>query len=321
VILAVAATPLLFLSGLVGELARPLAVSYLVALLAALLVALILTPALALLLLGRAPLHRPESARSGWIRRGYDALAARVLVRPGRVLIGAGVVLLAALAALPQLPSRSFPARPPGPEPAAALGGRARYGAAGAGADHRTGRQRAAQGAGGTRRRRARRPGHYGDQIVGANDAELWITIAPTADYDTTVAGIKEVINGYPGFAADLRGYPAQRLHDVQAGTADDLVVRVFGEDLDVLRTKAEQVRQLLAGTRGVSTPKVDLPAVEPTVEIEVDLAAAQKVGSSRVTSAGPPRSCSPVCSSATSSRTRRSSTWWSGAHPPPGRA
>jgi Cu/Ag efflux pump CusA len=55
--------------------------------------------------------------------------------------------------------------------------------------------------------------------------------------------------------------------------------VRVFGQDLDVLRSKAEEVRRLLSGVRGVVSPQLDLPAAQPTIEIEVNLAAAQHYG------------------------------------------
>jgi Cu/Ag efflux pump CusA len=55
--------------------------------------------------------------------------------------------------------------------------------------------------------------------------------------------------------------------------------VRVFGEDLQVLRGKAEEVRRAIGGIDGVVSPRVDVQAQEPTVEIEVDLAAARRLG------------------------------------------
>ncbi len=44
-----------------------------------------------------------------------------------------------------------------------------------------------------------------GDQIVGANSGELWVSIDPGADYDATVAAVKRVVDGYPGLS---RGRP-----------------------------------------------------------------------------------------------------------------
>jgi Cu/Ag efflux pump CusA len=57
------------------------------------------------------------------------------------------------------------------------------------------------------------------------------------------------------------------------------VVVRVYGQNPQVLRDKADEVRREIAGIDGVVSPRVDSQAVEPTVEVEVDLAAAQRQG------------------------------------------
>jgi Cu/Ag efflux pump CusA len=46
-----------------------------------------------------------------------------------------------------------------------------------------------------------------------------------------------------------------------------------------VLHAKAEEVRRAIAGVDGVAAPHVDVQATEPTVEIEVDLASAERYG------------------------------------------
>ena len=63
------------------------------------------------------------------------------------------------------------------------------------------------------------------------------------------------------------------------SGQAGDLVVRVYGPDLDVLQRKAEQVRAMLANVPGLAAPAVRLTPRQPTVDIRVKLAAAQKYG------------------------------------------
>ncbi|MGH3093924.1 MAG: efflux RND transporter permease subunit, partial [Gaiellaceae bacterium] len=112
---------------------------------------------------------------------------------------------------------------------------------------------------------------------VSVNSAELWVSIDPDADYDETVASVKEVVAGYPGLAQDVQAFSNERADDALAGAEDDFVVRVYGEDLDVLRVKAHEVQQLLSGIDGVDGEHVQLPAVEPTLEVEVDLLAAQR--------------------------------------------
>jgi Cu/Ag efflux pump CusA len=56
-------------------------------------------------------------------------------------------------------------------------------------------------------------------------------------------------------------------------------VVRVFGQNLDVLRREANRVRQMMAGVDGVVDPRVELPAQQPTLQIAVDLDKARREG------------------------------------------
>jgi Cu/Ag efflux pump CusA len=87
------------------------------------------------------------------------------------------------------------------------------------------------------------------------------------------------VVDGYPGLDGEVLTYPKKRIDDVLGGRDDDLVVRIYGQDLDVLRAKAEEVRKLVAGIDGTADEQVERLVEEPTLEIEVDLARARKVG------------------------------------------
>ena len=66
---------------------------------------------------------------------------------------------------------------------------------------------------------------------------------------------------------------------DVLTGSAEPLVVRVYGQDLDVLRGETSEVRDLVDGVEGVVDPRIELPSVQPNLEIEVDLERAQRQG------------------------------------------
>jgi CzcA family heavy metal efflux pump len=278
-IIAVATVPLFFLGGLAGSFSRPLAVSYLMAVLASMAVALVATPALAVLLLAKAPPPRRQSPLARWLERGHSAALTRLVSRPRHGYVAVGVVALAGCALLPGIGGRSML---PSLEDRELL-------------IHW-------QGAPGTSQPEMSRitalvtkelrsvPGvrdvgaHLGravtsDQVVDVDSAELWVTVDPKADYGRTVAAIRQVIGGYPGLRHQLLTYPEERIRQVQTGANDPLVVRVYGQDLQVLRGKAEEVRRLVAGVDGVASPHVDAQAVEPTVEIEVDLAAAQERG------------------------------------------
>jgi CzcA family heavy metal efflux pump len=277
-VLLVLAAPFLFLPGVTGAFSRPLAISFIVAALASTLVALTVTPALALVLLARAP-DRREPPFTRWVRRGYEMVMIRASNRPRAVFAGIAVVLLAGLAVLPLLGGR--PLLPPIHDRSIVISLTGTPGMSGTEmarmASQASAELRAIPGVRGA-------GAHVGraitsDETDGVNAGELWLTIDPAADYDRTVARIRAVVAGYPGFASEVTDYPEQQVKEATTGAGGDVVVRVYGPDLAVLRAKAEEVRRLLAGTRGIVAPKVDLPPEEPTVQIEVSLTAAQKYG------------------------------------------
>jgi Cu/Ag efflux pump CusA len=117
------------------------------------------------------------------------------------------------------------------------------------------------------------------DQVVGISSGEIWIRIAPDADYETTFAAINKAAGAYGGLEPSLITYPEKRVGEVLTGSPKDVVVRVYGEQAKALRTQAEMIRSALANTTGLVDLELELPEEEPTVEIQVNLAAAERVG------------------------------------------
>jgi len=278
-IVLVAVVPAFFLTGVIGSFARPLVVAYALAVLASMVVALTVTPALALLLFARARLDRREPAATRWLRRVYDAALLPVLHRPLRALLAAAVVALAGLAVVPQLWGNSMV---PSLQDRDVL----IHWEGAPGTSHQEMNRITALASRELRSVPGVRNvgGHVGravtsDQVVGINAGELWVNIDPKADYQATTAAIQQVIDGYPGLSREVLTYPEERIRKALTGSDEAVVVRVYGQDLEVLRDKAEEVRESLSQIDGVVAPHVDLQAEEPTVEVEVDLAEALEHG------------------------------------------
>ena len=136
------------------------------------------------------------------------------------------------------------------------------------------------------------------DQVVTIDSGTLWVTIADDADYDETVGAIAAVADGDSTVEAEVLTYSEQVIRSVAAlddratatrgggdaldaltGADEPVVVRIYGKDLERLRDKAEEVRRAITDIPGVVGPRVDSRARQPTVEVEVDLAAARKHG------------------------------------------
>ena len=269
--------PFLFLGSVVTAFSSPLVLAFALAVLSSMVVSFLLTPTLGVLLLRGRGERRPGPLTRGTRRifdRGFAAIA-----RPGRAWALAGVLVLALLAIIPQAGNGSL--LPALQDRNLLLHVQALPGTSLIEMDRIT----AAAGNELQTLPGVRSVGtHVGraigsDQLTNVNSAEVWITLDDQADYARTKAAITTVMHGYPGLRTDLVTYPGDRLGQVTAEQRDDLVVRVYGADLNVLQQKAGDVRAMLARVSGVAHPVVRPIPQQPTVTVKVNLAAAQKYG------------------------------------------
>jgi CzcA family heavy metal efflux pump len=277
-IVVLAIGPVFFMEGVAGAFFHPLALSYTLALLASLVVALTVTPVLSLLLFGLAPLPQRESPAVRWLQGVYARSLAPIMRTPQLAYLMVALIAAVGLAALPFLGQSLLPTLR---DPNLLI----RWEGA-PGTSHPETNRLATL----TAQELLNLPGvenvgaHLGravtgDEIVGVNASALWVSLDPTADYDTTVARVQEAIAGYPGLVRDTLSYLQERVRTALTGTSDAIVVRLYGHDLAILRSKAQEVQQALAGIEGITDLHLQLQAEEPTVEIEVDLAKAQPYG------------------------------------------
>jgi Cu/Ag efflux pump CusA len=117
------------------------------------------------------------------------------------------------------------------------------------------------------------------DELNGVNFGENWISVAPEADYNGTIDAIEGVVYGYPGLFHNVETYLNERIDEVLSGSSQTFVVRIYGPDLRVIHTKAEEVRDSLQGIAGIVDLNVQLQSEVPQIQVEVDLAAAQRYG------------------------------------------
>jgi CzcA family heavy metal efflux pump len=277
-IILVSTVPIFLLSGLTGSFFRPMAFAYGLAILASLLVALTVIPALALVLLARAPIERRESPLVLWLQRGYTGLLGRIVPRPAMAYATVVLVIAGGLFIVPQLGQSLLPSFKERDflmhwvlQPGASREESVRI------AIQASKELRAIPG---VRNFGAHiGQGTLSDEVVGMNFGENWISIDPNVDYDKTVAAVKEVVDGYPGLQRDVQTYLKERTKEVLTGSSDSIIVRIYGDDLDVLRDKANEVKDLMGGIDGIIEEHVTLQADVPQVQVEVDLAKASEYG------------------------------------------
>ena len=268
--------PMVTTGGVFGAFFPTIALSYAIAIVAAMVVALLVTPSLALLLGGSsvgAPslLDRAVAPRfAGTIGRTIRTPAVALVIGGLVAVAGLGSVLTLQRSTMPSFKDTNLLVHVSG-APSTSLEEMQRV------SSLMAEDVRAIEGV-------TNVGAHVGravtsDQAVGTNAGQLWITVDPDQDYDAIVASIQEVAGGYPGLATDVVTYPNARVDEVLPDAEAPVVVRVYGQDYDVLAAEAEEVRSMLTRIDGTSEPQVRQPSEEPTVEIETDLAAAQRHG------------------------------------------
>jgi CzcA family heavy metal efflux pump len=283
-----AIVPIVVMEGRPGAFFDPLVLAYALAIGASLVTAMTLGPALAFLLFSRGRPPRREAPLVRALLPRYGQTLARAVRRPPAVLVAAGVALLLGLLTIPLFDVSLIPtlkdkdvlvrldAQPGTSNPRMVQISR----------DLGT-KLRGIDGVENVGSHVGRAV--TGDQVVDVNSSELWVSIDSGADYDATLASIEKAVEGAPAVGRDVVTYSAQKIRDVGAidqgdnpatgdglavltGSDKPLVVRVYGQNLDTLRTQAERVKQIVSQVDGVKAPRVDLPAAQPEVQIETDL-------------------------------------------------
>ncbi|HEY1367618.1 MAG TPA: efflux RND transporter permease subunit, partial [Gaiellaceae bacterium] len=277
-IIVLAVMPVFFITSVSGAFFRPLVTSYGLAVLASMAIALTVTPALALLLLGRAPLAEKQPPLVRVLQRGYTAALDRVLRAPIIVIAATAATLVAGVAVTPYLGESLFPTfkerdflalwvtRPgTGHQEVVRIVERASRdlraipGVRGFGAHI----GRAVQG----------------EEVNGINFAEDWLSLSPHADYDKTLTRIRDTVAAYPGLFREQTTYLNERIDEVLAGSSEAITVRIFGPNLETLRDKAHQVHAALKGIKGLVDLRTELQVDVPYIRVEPDLDKAAHYG------------------------------------------
>jgi cobalt-zinc-cadmium resistance protein CzcA len=85
------------------------------------------------------------------------------------------------------------------------------------------------------------------------------------------VEEIERISGAVPGSLYEFTQPIQMRFNELIAGVRADLAVKVFGDDMDLLFEKAEQVEQILAKIDGASDVKVEQVSGLPMISIEPD--------------------------------------------------
>lgn len=271
VIIVLVLLPLFFLPGIEGRLMQPLAVAYIVSLLASMLVSVTVTPVMCYYLLPRIKgLDHGDTKVQAWVKARYQSGLANVLARPKAWITAGAVATVLAAIAVPFFPTTFLP---PFNEGVALVGLRLNPGTTLA-ETTRIGAVAEVQLAGvpevehvGRRSGRAELDEH----AEGVHVSELDVKLKRSdRSVEEIYADLRSRVSSLP--AAIGIGQPiSHRIDHMLSGVRTQIAIKIYGDDLDVLRGQAEALRQSLSRLEGVVDLEVEKQVLTPQIKVRVD--------------------------------------------------
>jgi CzcA family heavy metal efflux pump len=245
-IVALVFVPVLMMTGVQGKLFSPLAIAFLLATLASLVVALTATPALCYLMLSRIEPHS-EPRYVVWLKKQHRHWLETLGKFPKTVVVVVMLMCLGALAMIPFFGGEFLPEFREGHFivhmmllPGASI------------------EESLAVGQNVTRellknphiRTVAQQVGRaeQGEDTWGSYMSEFHVELAAlSGDEAEAVEGeIREALAKFPGASFKVMPFLAERMEEVISGSTAQVVITLFGEDLDLLDGKAAEIQRVI---------------------------------------------------------------------------
>ena len=108
-------------------------------------------------------------------------------------------------------------------------------------------------------------PIEAGDMIILLKDKKEW-TSAKTKE--ELMAKMEEALEDIPGATTEFSQPIQMRFNELMTGIRSDVAVKIFGDDIDMLVSKGDEVMQLIQGVEGVSDAKLERVAGLPQITV-----------------------------------------------------
>jgi len=93
------------------------------------------------------------------------------------------------------------------------------------------------------------------------------------------IDGMRKAVEGFPGMTISFSQPIACRIDELVAGTRAQLIIKIFGEDLDVLKSRAEEIAATLGRVRGATDINVEKVAGQPYITVRPDRGRIARLG------------------------------------------
>ncbi|MGC1275900.1 MAG: efflux RND transporter permease subunit, partial [Planctomycetaceae bacterium] len=106
---------------------------------------------------------------------------------------------------------------------------------------------------------------------VAVSEYILTLAEEPTRSREEILTDIREAMDEIPGIATTVEQPIAHLISHMLSGVRAQIAIKLYGDDLDVLRAKAEEIKASIAGVPGIADLIVEPQVIIPQLRIEVD--------------------------------------------------
>ncbi|ODS31879.1 MAG: heavy metal efflux pump [Candidatus Scalindua rubra] len=119
---------------------------------------------------------------------------------------------------------------------------------------------------------------------MGPEISDIFVILKPRREWtvknkDELIEKMNKELNKIPGIAYGFSQPIELRVSELISGVRSDIAIKVFGEDMSILKEKAEEIQRIIAGIRGVVEPKVEQVAGLPVLQIKIDRESISRYG------------------------------------------
>ncbi len=127
----------------------------------------------------------------------------------------------------------------------------------------------------------ARRTGRaeLDEHAEGVNVTELFLEMDDDADREKTLETIRETMEDIPGVVSSTEQPLAHLISHMISGVKAQIGIKLYGDDLDVLRNKAEEMKQRISGVEGLTDIVIEQQTNIPQLRIELNRPALNQYG------------------------------------------
>lgn len=264
--------PILTISGVEGRLFAPLGIAYIAAFLSSMLVALTVTPAMCILFLARKNISEKEPPLMKRLKEWYRGILLRIVHHP-RIIIGVATgLIIAGLSTLPFMGGGLLPELREGhfiihmsAVPGTSIQESLRLG-------ERVTHELLEIPYIRSVAQRVGRAEISGD-VFGTHYSEFNVDLKPLKkeeEAENTLLEIKKRLSQFPGVNFAVKTFLTERIEETISGYRSSVVINIFGNDLDTLDQKAQEIARVLNQIPGATDVYVQSPPGTPQLVVKL---------------------------------------------------